>query len=850
IKDHNVLAMNRSNILARANQGDGGNIYVKVGHIIKSSESQVDASSRMGIDGNIMIRSPDEQISKQLAKLPVTFLEAEKFIETPCLERTGMSEDYFVIEQRDSIPYMPGDWLASPPVPLSIVFSHTPFLKSRIAVKKILSEAEKKYQSGDYVNAIETWHKSLENIDIKNSFFLISRLAYAYQMTGFHQKALDILNCEDVCTKDESFLRYQRADIYLSMGEMSTALKIIKSRKNVVQDMDDYFNAAILNNKGIIYAVFGMYDEASESFEKSLCYLKKKIKCHNNLYIKILLNTLQLKSIYLETFDQELISEILTMISGQPENDQKIMNILEFYVFIEQKYIQESDSSQYIQKAAELFSHVNQQQYHHRLKSFIHAYTAKYHIKNQFYSQAEKDINKAVFQASKGYNPELLSQWYTIQGDLYRYKGNTEKAFTAYQKAISLLYPIRQEFFSGKRDEKGFFEDYIRPVYLAMTEVSIAQPHKNKIKTAIQAMEQLKTSEIENYFKDDCVTYGKKEYPIADKTVSETAIIYPIVLNNELIIISISPGGMKLRKYHISRKDLTQMVKRFNKHLNTFYHNEYQTYARLLYEYLMAPVEDILISYKVKTLIIVPDDILRLIPFSALHDGSHYLVEKYAVITLPGLKWFDSQTLKKQSFKYSKKKMLICGLSKSFQGMSESSYIFDEVQQINRKLPGDILLNEKFSVANLKKALINTYYPLIHIATHGVFTGSPESSFLMTSKEKINMNQLKALIHINRYRKKTVDHLTLSACQTGIGDERSVSGLAGTALKAGVNSVLASLWFINDHATSILMKSFYTALIDNHISKAKALQMAQIKLIQSEKYQHPFYWAAFILVGN
>ncbi|ETR64895.1 MAG: hypothetical protein OMM_15166, partial [Candidatus Magnetoglobus multicellularis str. Araruama] len=168
--------------------------------------------------------------------------------------------------------------------------------------------------------------------------------------------------------------------------------------------------------------------------------------------------------------------------------------------------------------------------------------------------------------------------------------------------------------------------------------------------------EQLKVSEIENYFKDDCITYDKREFSIADNTLPESAIIYPIVLNNELVIICISPGGMELKKYQISRKALIQMVKRFNKHLNVFFHDEYQTYARLLYEYLMAPVEEILRSYKIKTLIIVPDDILRLIPFSALHDGSQYLVEKYAVITLPGLKWFDSQFLHKRSFQYLNKK--------------------------------------------------------------------------------------------------------------------------------------------------------------------------------------------------
>jgi CHAT domain-containing protein len=61
---------------------------------------------------------------------------------------------------------------------------------------------------------------------------------------------------------------------------------------------------------------------------------------------------------------------------------------------------------------------------------------------------------------------------------------------------------------------------------------------------------------------------------------------------------------------------------------------------------------------------------------------------------------------------------------------------------------------------------------------------------------------------------------------------------------------LATLWFINDEASSVLIEAFYRQLQDPSISKAKALQNAQIKLLKEPRYAHPGYWSPFLLIGN
>ena len=92
--------------------------------------------------------------------------------------------------------------------------------------------------------------------------------------------------------------------------------------------------------------------------------------------------------------------------------------------------------------------------------------------------------------------------------------------------------------------------------------------------------------------------------------------------------------------------------------------------------------------------------------------------------------------------------------------------------------------------------------------------------------------------------------LTLSACQTAAGDDRAALGLAGIAIKAGARSALATLWYINDQASSDLIAEFYRRLQNATVSRAVALQRAQLKLLGDPRYQHPGYRAPFLLLNN
>jgi len=138
----------------------------------------------------------------------------------------------------------------------------------------------------------------------------------------------------------------------------------------------------------------------------------------------------------------------------------------------------------------------------------------------------------------------------------------------------------------------------------------------------------------------------------------------------------------------------------------------------------------------------------------------------------------------------------------------------------------------------------------VHFATHAEFNSDHNNSFLLTYDNRLTMNQLETTIGLRRFQSEPIELLVLSACQTAVGDERAALGLAGVAVQAGARSALATLWFINDQATSVLVADFYRQLQKEQQTKARALQTAQVNMITESQFSHPSFWAPFLLIGS
>jgi CHAT domain-containing protein len=143
------------------------------------------------------------------------------------------------------------------------------------------------------------------------------------------------------------------------------------------------------------------------------------------------------------------------------------------------------------------------------------------------------------------------------------------------------------------------------------------------------------------------------------------------------------------------------------------------------------------------------------------------------------------------------------------------------------------------------------------MATHGQFSSNLEKTFILTSEDK--PLKLKELNIILRERPSgqanPIELLVLSACETATGDRYATLGLAGVSLRAGVRSTVATLWQIDDGSTAELMSEFYHQLNQpqkqaHFVTKAKALQKAQKKLLSQEEPTDPLRWPAYVLIGN
>ena len=180
-----------------------------------------------------------------------------------------------------------------------------------------------------------------------------------------------------------------------------------------------------------------------------------------------------------------------------------------------------------------------------------------------------------------------------------------------------------------------------------------------------------------------------------------------------------------------------------------------------------------------------------------LHDGAQFLIQQYALATTPGLTLTDPSPMNRKVLK-----LLSVGLSKSVQGYPSLPHVKTELGAIHDLYGGKMLLNEQFLVSRMEREMKDEPITVVHIASHGEFTSEVENSFLLAFDDKLRMDRLDRMIGLFQFRDTPLDLLTLSACQTAAGDDRAALGLAGVAIKAGARSALATLWFINDVASS------------------------------------------------
>jgi CHAT domain-containing protein len=257
-----------------------------------------------------------------------------------------------------------------------------------------------------------------------------------------------------------------------------------------------------------------------------------------------------------------------------------------------------------------------------------------------------------------------------------------------------------------------------------------------------------------------------------------------------------------------------------------------QSHLRELYSLIVAPIRR---QLNASHLVIVPHGFLHYLPFHALADHDRHLIDDYTISYAPSGSVFALCQQKKPASGESSLVMAVPD--------RRAPHIEQEAHFVAKALGNArLFVGSEATEENLRAYGPQSRY--IHIATHGYFRqDNPMFSSIRLGSSWLNLFDLYQL-HLN------AELVTLSGCGTGMnvvvgGDE--LIGLVRGLLYAGAQTLLVSLWEIHDQSTAELMRDFYDAY-KAAPNKAAALRSAVLKA--REEHPHPYFWAAFALVGR
>ncbi|NJN37655.1 MAG: CHAT domain-containing protein [Acaryochloridaceae cyanobacterium CSU_3_4] len=369
-------------------------------------------------------------------------------------------------------------------------------------------------------------------------------------------------------------------------------------------------------------------------------------------------------------------------------------------------------------------------------------------------------------------------------------------------------------------------------------------------------------------------------------------LLYPLVLEDRLELILTTPDSAPLRRVvKVSSRELNQTVLKFRQLMEVCETRkactaedtaQVKTISQKLYTWLIKPLEADLKQANAQSIIYAPDGQLRYIPLAALHDGTHWLVQRLRVnnITAKSLDSLEPQPHQTNlrvlagAFTQGSYQFSVGSQQFNFKGLPFAN---KEIAQLVAAVPDTTqFLDKDFSLAAVKPRM--NEYSILHFATHAAFLlGQPEDSFILFGN-----GDRATLRDIENWSLFNVDLVILSACQTALGlklgNGVEILGLGYQFQNRGVKTTIASLWQVNDQSTQILMNSLYAQLKQGKVSTAEALRQAQLTLMQGKDgistqlragisvqsqeprgavsqqgsidYSHPYYWSPFILIGN
>ena len=719
--------------------------------------------------------------------------------------------------------------------------------------------------------------------------------AYFWQKGNFNE-AIDAWSQEAEIYQDqglaerEASAQIKIAQTYISLGQLKMATFQLKKVLSLTQEPSLLADA--WNQLGNAYSRDGVLDQAFSAYTQSL-EIKRNLSTLNNLV------RLQRK--------QGLYAQLQADSSREGEETEQYLSEAEFHRVEAVKYAQEALayseseeslaslqtliewgkvspglSTQQLERGRRLLTNLPAS----RTKVFLAINWAKLDMKRTDYwlsqsaevaettgdataksyvflergllaeksgqlAEALESAQSAIRLALTESVDDALYRSYWLAGRINQKLGEKEAAFQNILEAIVSFESLNQGVTQINVEQRLNFSPQIEPMYRAALEFLLEEPIPNEsnLRESLLIFAKLRWAQLQNYFGDNCFELElNNRNSQVEKVKKNSVVLFSILLSNQThLILQLSDGTLRHSRASLGKTGITKLATDWHSSLaidaedfsERSYRWQFWQQGQDLYDMIIRPFERELEQINPDTIVFVHDGVLRNLPMAALYDGEkkEFLAQKWASVSSIGLNFKSTASSEK------KLEAVAFGLGVAREGWSALAQVELEIENVTQILGGKSFLNQEFTTENLAQSLKDENYSLVHLATHGYFGGIAENSLILAYDKPLNALELEDVLGQSQ---APIEFLVLSACETALSSEFSALGLAGVALRSGVDSVLGSFWAVQDNEQRELIQDFYSNIYHKNLEKAQALQ--QIQTRQIERNAHPSKWAAFNLI--
>ncbi len=527
-------------------------------------------------------------------------------------------------------------------------------------------------------------------------------LGYAYLEAGKYRQALLEFN-QELAVDGSGVDSARMAELHGAVGYTFHLLQRPEEATTQLQqalDMalkvhDPGLEARVRSYLGLVYAASGKNkNKAVEEFGRSQALARA-----SGDWALVYADRLQLAR--LETVPAEQLHKLREIASELPSaqmEDKARVNLL-LNIIDQLKHLQENDPDKALGAAirqlgysvAETADGLASKHTLPRVQAQIEGYLGGLYEQDGKADDAIRMTSLAIRHANSAGAPDLAMALQSTLGRLLARQGREEQAIEAYRIAVFHVGEVRNDIPMVYQDGKSSYSETLEPIYRGLAGLLLRSASRKKnpadgqrlLLEAINTLERLKQSELEDYFNDRCaldtqsamggsskatanlflrstppgesVKYGPLTSNLSRAT-GKTAILYPIVFEDRLELLLVSNGTVHQKTVNASREKVTQQAMALSDILR--HGRDYWVPSRQLYQWIIAPLEGDLRTAEINRIVYIPDGVLRLAPLVALSNGKTFVAESYEVVTNSVLQSSLTQTGKMQAGN-----VLLAGLS-------------------------------------------------------------------------------------------------------------------------------------------------------------------------------------------